>query len=327
MSNIADEAIKSSFGKVKKFIGVAIALVVVLLLVTSMITTVGPTERGILITMGKAEQGILAPGVHFKAPFFQAVKRFDMSPIEYEKSFSVGQDGALSKDQQTVGLTFTLYWQYNEARLYEVVTGYSDKQKIYQPVSTAIKAAIKNEVGKWSVEEIVNNQATVQAHIREAFLNAEDVQRLPITVTGFAIGNWDWSDDYDAMIKKTMARKQEVEQMRQEVALSEQAAQKQVKEAEAEKAAAEQQALAAEARAKGQAAAAVAQAEGEATAKKLAADAELYAAQQLAKAADMKIKEWKHEEEMLRLKNWNGKEVPDVLVYDALKGTTFKPGN
>ena len=282
--------------------------------------SVGPTERALVTTFGKPSKEVLEPGLHFKVPFFQSQLVYDLSPIEYEREFSVGADGALSRDQQTIGVRFTLYWQYDESRLYELATGYSDESKIFQPISTAIKAAIKDEVGKWSVEEIVNNQNTLQTNVRNSFIANEDVKRLPINVTGFAIGNWDWDDNYDAMIKKTMARKQEVEQMKQEVALSEQQAQKQVKEAEAKRQATEQEALAAEAKAKGEAAAIIAKAEGEKAAKIAEADAIAYYNQKVAQNLAIQQQQWRHEEIMLYNEKWDGQLVPTYIPLTAAGG-------
>lgn len=296
----------------KKTIIGCVALILVIFACVSSCSVVGPTERGIMVTMGKPSDKVLMPGMHFKTPFFQTVKRYDMSPIEYEKSFSVGQDGALSKDQQTVGLTFTLYWQYDENRLYEVATGYSNKDKIYQPVSSAIKAAIKDEVGKWSVEEIVSKQSAVQENVRSAFTSNPDVQRIPIKVTGFVIGNWDWSDSYDKMIQATMARKQEVERTKQEVLLAEQTAMKTLKEAEVAKQRAEQEAAAKIAFANGEAEAQITRAKAAAESVKLEADALAYKNAKIAQNYQIEVKMKELEIQLERAKAWNGKEVPDA---------------
>lgn len=296
----------------KKIVIGCVALIVAIMVCASSCSVVGPTERGIMVTMGKPSDKVLMPGMHFKAPFAQSIKRYDMSPIEYEKSFSVGDDGALSKDQQTVGLTFTLYWQYDENRLYEVATGYSNKDKIYQPVSSAIKAAIKDEVGKWSVEEIVSKQSVVQENVRSAFTSNPDVQRIPVKVTGFVIGNWDWSESYDNMIQATMARKQEVERTKQEVLLTEQNAMKALKEAEVEKQKAEQEAQAKIARANGDAEAKIAKAKADAEATKLEADAIAYKNAKIAQNYQIEVKMKELDIQYERAKHWNGKEVPDA---------------
>lgn len=307
-----------------KWIVMGVILIVVVAFGVNCCSSVGPTEKGVMLTFGKPSTESLDPGLHFKSPIGQEVRTWDLSPIEYEKAFSVGQDGAISKDMQTIGVKFTLYWRYDPDRIPEIARSYSNEEKIKQPISTAVKAALKSEVGKYSVEEIIQNQAKITEDVRTSFSSDPDVEHLPIIIQSFKIDNWDWSDDYDAMIRKTMTRKQEVEQMKQEVALSEQAAQKQVKEAEAEKQRIELESEAALIKAQKEADALVAKADGDAKAKKLNADAEKYEALQIQQAAQMKQAQWKHEEKMLELeanlqheKSWDGKLQPNYIPISA----------
>lgn len=288
---------------IKTVIFLVIGILAIIMLVRSC-SSIGSTERGVITTFGKPGNEVLEPGLHFKLPIGQDVIKYDISPIEYEKTFTTGNDGAISKDLQTVGVTFTLYWHYDENKILDVIRKYKTKESIYQPISSAVKSALKAEIGKYSIEEIIANQSKIASDVNTKFRT--EIEYLPIIITDFKIGNYDWDESYDAMIKKTMAQKQEVERMKQEVALSEQQAQKQVKEAQAKLEAEKLNAEALEAKAR-----------GEANAQKLKADADLYQAQQLAKASEMKRAEWKHEEEMKRLEKWNGVSVSTYIPMTA----------
>ena len=309
-----------------------VALILVAIVARNCSSSVGPTERGVITTFGKPSAKVLEPGLHFKSPIGQTILKKDISPIEYTKTFTVGDDGAISKDMQTIGVTFTMYWKYDPNRIYEIVTNYKDDQRIYQPISTAVKAALKSEIGKYSVEQLVQNQDKVTSDVRNIFENDKDISKLPIQIQSFKIDNWNWSKEYDEMIRKTMVRKQEVEQMKQEVALSEQAAQKQVKEAEAEKQRIELEAEAALIKAQKESEANVAKAEGEAQAKKVKAEADRYEAEQIARASEMKKAQWKHEENVLELqakleheRSWDGKLPPNYIPI-AANGTIVDIG-
>jgi len=270
-------------------------------------SVVDATERGIVVTMGKPGTEILQPGLHFKAPFVQSIETYDLTPVEYEKSFSVGQDGAISKDLQTVGVTFTLYWKYDETKIYDVIRNYKTKDSIYQPISTAVKAALKNEIGKYSIEEIIANQNIITENVRKQF--SSEIEYLPIVLTDFKIGNYDWDDQYDKMIRETMNRKQQVEQMKQEVALSEQAAQKQVKEAEARRQAAELDAQAA-----------IAKAKGEAEAKRLEGEGIAAYNRSVAQNQALEIKLKELEIQKIHEEKWNGELVPTYIPLTAAGG-------
>lgn len=321
--------------KIRNIIIIAVVAVIILMAGLNCCSSIGPTERGIKTTFGKPSTEVLEPGLQFKSPIGQYIEKRDLSPIEYSKTFSVGNDGAISKDMQTIGVTFTLYWGYDSNRIYEVVTSYKDEQKIYQPISTAVKAALKAEIGKYSVEEIIQKQTQITEDVRSTFESDKDISRLPIVIYSFKIDNWDWSDDYDAMIRKTMTRKQEVEQMKQEVALAEQSAQKQVKEAEAEKQRIELESeaqkkkieLESEAsliKAQREAEAVLAKARADAEAKKVGADAVAYENQKIAQNISVMQAQWKHDETMLSLnaelqheKSWDGRLQPNYIPITA----------
>lgn len=308
----------------------------IVLFVGNCFGTVRPTERGVMVTLGKPGTEILTPGLHVKAPFFQSLVTYDLTPIEYEKVFdSELKEAPVTKDKQSLGLTFDMYWCYDEARIYDVVTKYRTKDSVYEPLSSALKSLMKDEIGRWDIDEIVTNQGKIQNAIRVALESDEAVQRLPIKIQSFRLANLDWSPEYDAMIKKTMARKQEVEQMKQEVALSEQTAQKDVKKAEAEKQRIELESEAAKKKieleseaalikAQKEGEAKIALAEAEAKAKKVRAEAEKYEAQQIAQPTEMKRAQWSHEEKMKAMdveetkwKHWDGDLNPKYVPITA----------
>lgn len=325
--------------KTKSLTGLIVgAIVGLFVLVTGLqcCSSVGPTERGIAVTMGKPSTEVLMPGMHFKAPFVQSITTYDLTPIEYEKSFdSESKEAPVTKDKQSLGLTFDMYWCYDESRIYDVVTQYRTKDSVYEPLSSALKSIMKDEIGRWDIDEIVTNQSKIQSAICATLQDDPAVQKLPIKIQSLRLGNLDWSPEYDAMIKKTMARKQEVEQMKQEVALTEQTAQKDVKKAEAEKQKMELEAEAAKKKMELEAEAAlikaqkegeakIALAEAEAKAKKVKAEAEKYEAQQIAQASEMKRAQWSHEEKMKAMdveetkwKHWDGDLNPKYIPITA----------
>ena len=159
-----------------------------------------------------------------------------------------------------------------------------------------------------SISDIITNQSLLSNEVRDRL--TDEIGYLPVIVDKFTITNLDWSEEYDKQIEQTAMMAQQVEQMKQEVALSEQAAQKQVKEAQAK--------LEAE---KLNAAAEIAKAEGEAQAKKIRADADAYEAQKIAQNQAAYQRQWQYEIDLERAKRWNGKEVPDAAYVVPSTGT------
>lgn len=285
--------------KLKKWIITGVIAILATVILINSFSVIGPTERGVKISLGVASEDVLKSGLKVKLPFVQKVKKYDLTPIQYKSAFKSVSDAAVTSDKQSILVNFELFWKYDEDKLYTVATKYSSKEALYQPVSTSLKGIIKNVVGKLSINEIIADQGGLTNQVKEALI--QDTAYLPIIIDKFTITNIDWSEEYDKQIEQTALLAQQVEQAKQQALIVEAQAQKQVKEAEAK--------LQAE---KLNAEAEVAKAEGEASAKKIRADADAYEAQKIAQNQAAYSKQWQYEIDLERARHWNGKEVPDA---------------
>lgn len=286
-------------GKLKKWIITGIVAIFAIVIIINSFSIVGPTERGVKVSLGVANEDVLNSGFKVKLPFVQKIKKYDLTPIQYKSAFKSVSDAAVTSDKQSILVNFELFWKYDEAKLYTVATKYNSKEALYQPISTSLKGIIKNIVGKLSINEIIADQGGLTNQVKEALI--QDTAYLPIIIDKFTITNIDWSEEYDKQIEQTALLAQQVEQAKQQALIVEAQAQKQVKEAEAK--------LQAE---KLNAEAEIAKAEGEASAKKIRADADAYEAQKIAQNQAAYQKQWQYEIDLEKAKRWNGKEVPDA---------------
>ena len=285
--------------KLKKWIIIGVIAILATVILINSFSVIGPTERGVKISLGVASEDVLKSGLKVKLPFVQKVEKYDLTPIQYKSAFKSVSDAAVTSDKQSILVNFELFWKYDEDKLYTVATKYSSKEALYQPISTSLKGIIKNVVGKLSINEIIADQGGLTNQVKEALI--QDTAYLPIVIDKFTITNIDWSEEYDKQIEQTALLAQQVEQAKQQALIVEAQAQKQVKEAEAK--------LQAE---KLNAEAEVAKAEGEASAKKIRADADAYEAQKIAQNQAAYSKQWQYEIDLERARHWNGKEVPDA---------------
>lgn len=287
--------------KIVKWVVIGLIGLFVVITCINSCSVVGPTERGVTVTLGQVKD-VLEPGIHFKAPFVSKVKKYDTTPIPYKKSLGINTDAAVTADKQSIGIDYELYWKYKEDSVKEIAQRYSNKDAIYDPISTALKEIIKDEAGRISIAQFINDQSAVSSKVSERL--KERIGYIPVEITQFSITNLDWSDDYDKAIKETARIAQEIERARNEAEVAAQQAQKKVKEAEAEAQAAEFNKKAA-----------IAKAEGEAEAAKIEADATAYKNLKVAQNLSVMQAQWKHEEEMARLEKWDGVQVSSQSIY------------
>lgn len=203
---------------------------------------------------------------------------------------------AITKDNQTVGTTVTVFYKYNIGKISDIYREYGMTQ-IENITFKTVLESFKKVIGTYTIFEIANNQQDIITKMIES-VKAESA-KYPITITDVKITNFDWSDKFDAQIEATMARAQEVKQKEQELLVTENEANKRVKEAEATK-----QSM-------------IKEAEGEYESAKIRAQAKILEGEgirkyneSIAKNLNVEIKLKELEIQKIQAERWNGTRVP-----------------
>lgn len=260
-------------------------------------TIINSDARGLKFTLGAISEKPLSPGLHFNVPFIQHIKKVTIQPIEVNFEVSVGADGAITKDNQTIGAQITFFYVYKENELPIMWKSFGE-EKIKSITMKSVSESFKAQVGKHDIFVLPISQDSIRIKtLRQA---RGMMKNYPIELTELKINNYDWSDDFDAQIKETMNRSQQVKQKEQELLITEQEAQKKVKEAEAEK-------TASITRAEGEKAAAVLKAEAK------AAEGEGIRKynESIARTIEIQLKLRQLDIEEKRVDKWDGHYVPN----------------
>jgi regulator of protease activity HflC (stomatin/prohibitin superfamily) len=279
-----------------------ILLAIVIFFVMKPFQVVNSGNRGLLFTMGALSDQVKGEGLNFKAPWpFQTIREVSIRPIQVDYTVEVGSDGAISKDNQTIGGTLTVFYKYDENRLVEMWRN-TGEEKIKSIVAQTLKESFKKTIGAYTIFDIAGNQDKIRSEVAEKFRNDLATGNYPVQITEVKIVNYDWSDAFEKQIEETMKRAQEVKQKEQELLITEQEAQKLVKQAEAEK-----QSL-------------VTRAEGEMEAAKLNAEAKALEGKGIkdyntavATNWDIELQKMKLEIEKIKAENWDGTYVPNNM--------------
>jgi regulator of protease activity HflC (stomatin/prohibitin superfamily) len=189
-----------------------------------------------------------------------------------------------------------LYYRYKTGDLVSMYKNIG-QEKMKTIVENTTMESFKSEVGKMDIFLLPVSQDTIRArtldHLRAKMAGYQ------IVVTELKITNYDWSDAFDAQIAAPIERAQQVKQKEQELLITEQEAQKQVKLAEANKTAV------------------VLTAEGNKEAARLDAEAMVLKGEgirkfneSVQKNMELEIALRKLDIEKLRVTTWNGQYVP-----------------
>ena len=180
-------------------VGVPVAVVGVVLIVCSCLSTVPTGHTGILMTFGKVEDVSLPNGVNVHAPWQNVIT---MSNKEQKNS---GKGLAFSKDIQEVSYSYTIQHTLQPSAvpsLYKNVgTEYFEIV-----VSPAINAIIKTYIGKANAESLIINREAITTDVnREAALIGE---KYGLTLT-VIIDNFDFTDVFTNAVEAKQVAEQE----------------------------------------------------------------------------------------------------------------------
>lgn len=189
-------------------------------------------ERGLKFTLGAISSEELKPGLNVYIPIIQSIKTIPITPLTVEKVIPVGSEGAITKDNQTIGAQISVFYTYKQGEFAHMWKNYG-RDRLNEIITASLFEDFKAQIGKYDIFSL----PTAQEEIRKGVFDGLRLKltQYPINIIDLKIMNYDWSDEFDKQIAATMKKAQKVKQKQQELLISEQEAQKNVKKAEAEK--------------------------------------------------------------------------------------------
>lgn len=175
----------------------AIILVAIALL-ANCFTIVDAGHTGVVVTLGKVNEGVLQEGLHFKAPFVQRIVKIDNRIVKLEVNTE-----AFSRDLQTVTTTIAINYRVDTDKSYSI---YKNIGADYEGVlvTPAVNEVLKAITAKYTAEESVTNRTLISEGLIKG-LN-EKLNNIGLYVTDVNIINFDFSEAFiDAIEEKQVA--------------------------------------------------------------------------------------------------------------------------
>ena len=188
--------------KVTKWIAFGVAALFVLVLIGNCFTVVNAGHTGVIVTLGKVNEGVLQEGIHVKAPFVQQVVMIDNRIVKLEV-----ETEAFSKDLQTVSTTLAINYRVDSKKSYSI---YKNIGANYESVlvTPAVNEVLKAIAAQYTAEESVTNRALISDGLIEG-LN-EKLNGIGLYVTDVNIVNFDFSDAFITAIEEKQVAQQKL---------------------------------------------------------------------------------------------------------------------
>ncbi len=173
----------------KKFSGVIVGIIVVLILAFNSTYQVSEQEQAVLVTLGKP-QAITESGLHFKIPFVQKVIKVDTTI----KGFGIGYDAATGVSNEDESLMITLDYNFVnvdffvEYQVIDPVKAVYNSEDPEQILKNIAQSCIRSVVASYEVDSVLTTgKSEIQSNIKAAIIQKLAEQDLGIELVNITI--------------------------------------------------------------------------------------------------------------------------------------------
>lgn len=196
------ETVNVNKAKIGKIAVPIVILVLIAVVALSSVTMVDAGHTGVVVTMGKVNEGVLQEGMHFKIPFIQTVVKIDNRIQKLEV-----QTEAFSKDLQSVDTTLAINYRVATDKSYSI---YKNIGANYEDVlvTPAVNEVLKAITATYTAEETVTNRALISDGLVEG-LN-DKLNSIGLYVTDVNIIDFDFSEAFITAIEEKQVAQQQL---------------------------------------------------------------------------------------------------------------------
>ncbi len=151
-----------------------VALVLLLLVGVFSIFTVEQREKALLLRLGKIVPRDLSPGLHFKVPFIDQVRKFDGRILTLDAK----PERYLTKEKKNVIVDSFVMWRIKDVARYYTAMG-GDELRASLRLSQIIKDGLRSEFGKRTIQEVVSGE---RRQIMDILTRQADAQADPFGI-------------------------------------------------------------------------------------------------------------------------------------------------
>ena len=182
-----------------------IAAVVVLFIGLMSIFIVDERELALKFRLGEIVESDFTPGMHFKVPFINNVKKFDKRIL----TLDARPANYLTKEKKNVNVDFFVKWRINDVKtFYKSMSGGNERiaaERLY----TIVNDSLRDQFSKRTIQDVISGER--EAIMQSSTISAnEQVRKFGIAVVDVRVKRIDFSED----ISNSVYRRMEAERTR-----------------------------------------------------------------------------------------------------------------
>ena len=128
-------------------------LFLLFVLLTQSIYVVKETERAVKLRFGEIVEFDVDPGIHFKLPIVNTVRKFDARIL----TLDAAPQSYLTSEKKALTVDSFVKWRVSDVAKYFTTTG-GDEERLRRLLIQRVDAGLRNEFGSRTVKEVVSGQ-------------------------------------------------------------------------------------------------------------------------------------------------------------------------
>lgn len=189
----------------------AVLVLILVILGASSLFVVKETERAVLLQFGELVRADIEPGLHFKLPYVNNVRKFDGRVLTVDAT----PRRFLTLEQKAVLVDSYAMWRITDVeRFYTATSG--DEARARSLLSQRINDGLRNKFGERDLQEVVSGERDALMMELTDELNTYSGEEYGIAVIDVRVKRIDLPDDVRSSVyeRMTSERQREAQQLR-----------------------------------------------------------------------------------------------------------------
>jgi len=128
-------------------------LVLLVIVISQSIYVISETERAVKLRFGEIVEFDLQPGLHFKLPIVNTIRKFDARIL----TLDAAPQSYLTSEKKALTVDSFVKWRVDDVARYFTTTG-GDEERLRRLLIQRVDAGLRNEFGSRTVKEVVSGQ-------------------------------------------------------------------------------------------------------------------------------------------------------------------------
>ncbi|WP_250654987.1 protease modulator HflC [Alkalimarinus coralli] len=189
-----------------KAIGILFVALIVLVIGSSAIYVVPETQSAVRLRFGELVENEIQPGLHFKAPLIDEVRKFDVRIL----TLDVPERQYLTIEQKPLVVDSFVTWQVGDvAKYYKSTSG--DETRAVMLLSSRIDNGLRDQFGIRTMHEVISGQRDELMHELTKAMNAVMTKEFGISIVDIRIKGIDLPQKVSSDVYRRMRTEREKE--------------------------------------------------------------------------------------------------------------------